>query len=77
MQNKQRIDLIKLHKIQNFPQDSNAEGQTKDGNILCKYSENGNYLKIPLLSVVISGDWHLLPGVRQILADLKQMLAYL
>ena len=47
---------MKLHKIQNFPQDSNAEGQTKDGNILCKYSENGNYLKIPLLSVVISSD---------------------
>ena len=52
MQNKQRIGLIKLHKIQNFPQDSNVEGQTKDG----KLTISGNFLEGETIEIQASKD---------------------
>ena len=59
------------------PPDSNLAKQTNlRRKILCEYFRKENYWqqKFPLY-VVISRDWHLLPGVRQILAYLKQIRA--
>ena len=62
-------------KSRNFPPDSNPAKQTNiRRKILREYFKKENYRQQKFPSyVVISRDWHLLPGVRQILAYLKQI----
>ena len=77
MQNKQQIDLIKLpkFKIQKFPPrfQSGKTNRYQEENMR-EYFKKENYRQQKFPSyVVISRDWHLLPGVRQILAYLKQI----